>query len=524
MDLNTGLGKRRTISTALESPPMLMPARTAEAPGAADTRSQPLAGISTHLWILAGLIVLGAALRFATLTTQSFWYDESLTVHELHGSFGSMWSAITTNEITPPLYFVLAWPWAHIFGTGEAGLRSLSAVIGTATIPIAYLCGRELVSRTAGLFAAAFAAVCPFLIWYSQEARAYGLFIALGGLSFLFFARAWNNPSNRNLAWWAVCSSLVVLTHFFAGFVVAPEALLLLWRVRRRASVFAVGAVVLVQAALLPMVLSRTSAQLSWVGSIPLSIRVKQAPVQLALGSLYQSSLVTKSLLATGVLAVIVLALVVRGGGPAERRGAALAAAVAGFAVLAPLLLAVLGRDYFIPRNLAGAWVPLAVLLAAACAVPRARIWGGALAAVVLVGFVIGETRISQNRQYQKQDWRAVAAALGPAAGTRAIVASGGNFAAWPLSIYMPGIPWDQSSRAAFTVTELDVVGSSWQAPVRTLPPGMRLIGTRSVSDFLIERFSLQPAWQITRAQLAIRGASLLTPIQPSQAVLVQSR
>jgi uncharacterized membrane protein len=41
---------------------------------------------------------------------------------------------------------VLAWGWAKAFGTGEVGLRSLIALFGAATIPVAYAIGRELAS------------------------------------------------------------------------------------------------------------------------------------------------------------------------------------------------------------------------------------------------------------------------------------------------------------------------------------------------------------------------------------------
>ena len=72
-------------------------------------------------------------------------------------------------------YLLVAWPWAKVFGTGEVGLRSLSAGLGVGLVPLIYLCGNELVSRRAGLVAAAFAAVNPFMVWYSQEAREYML-------------------------------------------------------------------------------------------------------------------------------------------------------------------------------------------------------------------------------------------------------------------------------------------------------------------------------------------------------------
>ena len=61
----------------------------------------------------------------------------------------------------------------------EYGLRSLSALAGVATVPVAYLIGAELRGRRAGLMAAALVAVNPMLLWYSQEARAYALLVLL---------------------------------------------------------------------------------------------------------------------------------------------------------------------------------------------------------------------------------------------------------------------------------------------------------------------------------------------------------
>ena len=83
-------------------------------------------------------------------------------------------------------------------GTGEFGLRSLSALAGVATVPVAYLIGVELRGRRAGLMAAALVAVNPMLLWYSQEAR--GLLAArpaLRGLAALLRARPAQRPPPR---------------------------------------------------------------------------------------------------------------------------------------------------------------------------------------------------------------------------------------------------------------------------------------------------------------------------------------
>ena len=99
----------------------------------------------TALWVLAGLTALGVALRFASLGVQSYHHDEVITaLRVLPGSFGEMLHAVKVSESNPPLYYVLAWAWAKEFGTGEVGLRSLSALFGAATVPVAYLIGASL--------------------------------------------------------------------------------------------------------------------------------------------------------------------------------------------------------------------------------------------------------------------------------------------------------------------------------------------------------------------------------------------
>src|SRR6476469_225046 len=100
-----------------------------------------------HLQSLVAITVAGAVLRFSTLHVQSYWLDEVATVNLLHKGFGDMISAVSEGESTPHLYYIVAWVWAKLFGTGEGGLRSLSALIVTATIPLAYVLGREVAGR-----------------------------------------------------------------------------------------------------------------------------------------------------------------------------------------------------------------------------------------------------------------------------------------------------------------------------------------------------------------------------------------
>ena len=141
--------------------------------------------------------------------------------------------AVGFSESAPPLYYALAWFWTQVTGTGEFGLRSLSALAGVATVPVAYLIGIELRGRRAGLMAAALVAVNPMLLWYSQEARAYALLVLLCAVSLLYCVRALRSGTRRDFVLWGLASGLALATHYFAVFVVAAEAV---WLLRRRGS------------------------------------------------------------------------------------------------------------------------------------------------------------------------------------------------------------------------------------------------------------------------------------------------
>ena len=319
--------------------------------------------IPADVWALIGLTALAALIRLLVIDNQSFWMDEALTAYETHSSFGGMLGTVAHVETTPPLYFVLIWAWAHVFGSGEVGLRSLSTLAGIALVPIAFVSARELFSRWAGVLAAAFVAVNPFLVWYSQEARAYMLLAALSGASFLWFNRARENPTGRNLAWWTACSSLAVMTHFFAGFLVAPEALWLLWVSRSRAAVGCVGASWrAVQAAMLPLALTDTAHGTSWIARVPKTSRLSTMVVEWSVSLLNRRVSVAAGLAAGAAFVALIALLIAVGADRRTRAGVKVAASIAGFVVLAPLVLGVLGQDYFLSRNEIPAVVPIAAL------------------------------------------------------------------------------------------------------------------------------------------------------------------
>ena len=211
----------------------------------------------TPTTIVILLTVAGAALRFGTLDVQSVWLDEATTMALVRHSLWGMFSHLYSEE-TPPLYFVLVWAWTKIFGTGVLGFRSLSAILGTITIPVMYAVGRRISPRV-GLWAAALIVVSPAMYYFSQEARCYALLVLLSAAAFLFWLRVLQDEDGRSLALWAAMSALALLTHYYAIFMFIPEAALLLRRLGIRRMLAPVGVEALTGLALLPLALWQNS-------------------------------------------------------------------------------------------------------------------------------------------------------------------------------------------------------------------------------------------------------------------------
>jgi len=200
--------------------------------GRARARGDPAATVITVA--LVSLTVLAAILRFTRLAHQGFWFDEANTAADLRYAPGKMLGLLPQNETTPPLFYCVAWVWARILGFGEFALRSLPALSGVATVPVMYLATARLVSRRAGIVAAALTACNPFLVWYSQEFRPYMPMVLLAAASLLAFAQARERPTRGTLIAWAVICSLALADHYYALLVVVPEAVWLLADHRRR--------------------------------------------------------------------------------------------------------------------------------------------------------------------------------------------------------------------------------------------------------------------------------------------------
>jgi mannosyltransferase len=443
---------------------------------------------------VALLMLLAAALRFSTLDLQSYWYNEAATALLTKLSLGDMLDRIPRMEGNPPLYYVLAWVWAKVFGTGEVGLRSLSAVCGTAMVPAAYFVGARLARARAGVVLAALAACSPLLVWFSQEARPYILLALLTALALIAFLRCLESWRTPDLAWWAGLSVLALVTHYFALVVIVPQGVWLAWRSpRRQAVVLAAAPIVAVAAALVPLASDQSSPATT---SIPgaLGTRIVELPKQLLTGFDAPAELPLTVVAALLVLAGVWLAFA--RAEPWARQGAALAGGLGAVAVVGVIAAALVGVDYLNTRNMIDVWLPLAAVPAIGYAAPRAGRLGPAAAVALCAILLAAVLGVDLDRRFQRDDWRGGAHALGAATVPRAIIVTPGD-GVLPLQVYLPHA---RPLRTGDVVREIDVLGVALRRKQGEAPqqpkrvpemayPQFRLVAARRDRLFLVARY-----------------------------------
>jgi len=173
------------------------------------------------------LLALAAALRFFHIGTQSLWTDEVYSLWVIPGGEGGL-----HHFFKGPLHAVLLLLWSIWGGYGDAWARSLSAVLGLATLPLLYILGRRLGGHAVGLTAAFLLAVSPFHVWYSQEIRNYSLLMLVAVLSQLCFLRVLDRGRRRDWVIYGLTVVIALLTNFAGSFLPLGQGLYLLFRRR----------------------------------------------------------------------------------------------------------------------------------------------------------------------------------------------------------------------------------------------------------------------------------------------------
>jgi len=195
-----------------------------DAPALSAARARSLAA-------LGALLAVAAALRAFAISRESVWVDEALSVRLARLGWPALVAA-TGEDGHPPLYLALLHVWIACFGTSEAAIRSLSAVLGVLAVAAVYGAGRLWFDRATGLCAALLVALSPYHIYYSQEARNYSLLVLTTALSYLGLALLRERPGRVSDAVYVVATLALLYSHVFGVFVWIAQNAYVLWTSR----------------------------------------------------------------------------------------------------------------------------------------------------------------------------------------------------------------------------------------------------------------------------------------------------
>jgi mannosyltransferase len=375
------------------------------------------AQLKNRQWLMLVVLWLASALRWGGLGRQSIAFDESFSLAVGQAGWSTLFEAILSDGVHPPLFYVIHKLALATFGISEFGQRFPAALFSILAVAMVYRAGKVIFSRRVGLWAAILLAINPLQVWLAQEARMYTLFTLLTIASMFFFWQA--IQSGRFWAWLglALTHATLFLIHYFSFLVPTIQFVFLILTFSRNHHRLRLWALTQFVAAipLLPwlFVTAMRPAQTFGIGFL---LTPTSADLLLTYLNLYMgSSFLWWPIVMVGVMAVmIILAQALRKVPPHKyliRHGRLLLLL---WLLLPPLITWLVSqrRSFYADRYLSFA-IP-GLLLLMAYGIDRAGLgrsrWLKLVVLLLLLANGYGLWAIRVDQAYQKDDWRGAAA------------------------------------------------------------------------------------------------------------------
>lgn len=188
---------------------------------------------------------VGTALRLAAAWHRVLLGDEVGTAYLTGRSLLEIVSEYGDWQ-TQPAYLIAAKISTLLFGTSELSLRIPSLLFGILFLPLVFLLGRRLLDARIGLLAAWVAALLPFHVFHSQNARGYSMATTLALAATILWVELQDRGKKRSRgqgmllgAMYAICIALALYTHLGCTGLLPAHAVagLVVWQGQERRSV-----------------------------------------------------------------------------------------------------------------------------------------------------------------------------------------------------------------------------------------------------------------------------------------------
>ncbi len=178
--------------------------------------------------ILSGILLLAFFLRLIALDSRPLWYDEAFSVFIAEQDWGRI-AAGTAADTMAPLYVALLHLWLPLVGESAFAMRMLSVGFSMLTVALVYCIAEQSTGGAAGKWAAFFAAIAPFQIYYGQELRMYSL-LAFTGLVFAYGVMRLERRQRGAVVLVGFSTAAALFTHNLAFVTLLAADVYLLWR------------------------------------------------------------------------------------------------------------------------------------------------------------------------------------------------------------------------------------------------------------------------------------------------------
>jgi 4-amino-4-deoxy-L-arabinose transferase-like glycosyltransferase len=176
-------------------------------------------------WFELGVAACALAVGSFLLVQLTAWpphEDETLALFVGRKSIPGLLDTVLDQRGGAPLHFLFAWIVAHA-GGGLVGIRLVSAIFATATVPVVALLAARIAGRTTGLAATVLCSASWMLLFHGVYGRMYSLFLFTSALSFLALLNATEKRTWRAWILWALAMLLCVAAHPYGALVLAAQ-------------------------------------------------------------------------------------------------------------------------------------------------------------------------------------------------------------------------------------------------------------------------------------------------------------
>ena len=186
-----------------------------------------------HYILLAIILILSIIIRLWGLGEKSLWIDELYSwlfssQKTFFDSFIYMFS-----DLSPPIYYLILYLWIKLFGNSEFILRFPSFLAGIASVIVIYFLAKKNFNKQIALGATILTGLSPVLLYYSQEARPYSLFVLFSIITVSIWIELINKINNEEnldskiLFKYMIFSLLTIFIHYWGLILVFFQILYL---------------------------------------------------------------------------------------------------------------------------------------------------------------------------------------------------------------------------------------------------------------------------------------------------------